>query len=114
MPLNFNLEVELFVRLDDATRTYAFSGRPFELDGFSMSQESFRGVYRRKEWGKHLAWDGMVPVKFDTGAVFDRIDAALVLALAAPLSLGGCSGTPRGNRGRGRFGALFATRQPRW
>ena len=77
MPLSFNLEVEILVTLDAATRRYSFSGRSFESSGFSMHAERFTGVYRRKEWGKYLTLDGVVPVKFDTGAVFDRIEATL-------------------------------------
>lgn len=77
LPLTFALEVEVFVSLDPASATYRFSGRSFEASGFSMRAETFRGIYRRKEWGKYLTWDGIVSVKFDTGAVFDRIEAVL-------------------------------------
>lgn len=78
LPLTFKMEVELFVQLDENRMTYSFSGRSFETSGFSMSTESFRGVYRRREWGRVLTWDGVVPVKFDTGVVFDRIEQVLI------------------------------------
>lgn len=78
IPFNYNLEVEILVTLQEESGTYSFSGRSFETSGFSMRQERFTGIYRRKEWGKHLTLDGVVPVKFDTGAVFDRIEDSLV------------------------------------
>ena len=77
MPLNFELEVEVFVELDEAAGTYAFSGRSFEVNGLSMHIETFWGRYRRREWGKVLTTDGVVSVKFDTGIVFDMIEDAL-------------------------------------
>lgn len=77
MPLNLNLEVEIFVTLDEENQSYRFNGHSFETSGFSMRTERFTGIYRRKEWGKHLTLDGVQHIKFDTGAVFDRIEEVL-------------------------------------
>lgn len=77
VPFIYNIELELNVKLDESSKTYSFSGKSYERTTFSVSTETFKGVYRRKEWGKHLTHDGIKTVKFDTGAIFDEIEGVL-------------------------------------
>lgn len=76
-PLVLQLEVEIEVHLDGSRGTYGFSGRVFEGTGFSMSTQTFRGVYRERRFGKFVTLDGVVPVKFNTGDIFDQMDSVL-------------------------------------
>lgn len=77
LPLIYSIELEIIVDLDETSKTYSFSGKTYERTRFSVAVETFRGVYRRKEWGKYVTHDGETVVKYDTGAIFDEIETVL-------------------------------------
>lgn len=77
IPLTYNLQMEVLVHFDEASRRYSYTSTWFESTGFSRNSEKFRGVMQRAERGKYLTLDGVVTVDFNTNHIYAVIDQAL-------------------------------------